>query len=131
VFKAGKSVPKLGEIRYGYPNEENSQTHKYQGVRPYLIISNDTYNYYSGQSEAVPFTTKRKYSTNPVHVTYQIGEVEGLTKVSTLTVEGRTTLPNSNFSDPIGRFNENNWRRAAKAFVIQNPGIRFAFDLSS
>lgn len=120
MFTAGKTCPKIGEIRYGYVTGENS-THKYKGVRPYLIVSNDTYNSHSGQSEVIPFTTKRMKSNNPVHVDYKKGEVEGLQRDSTLIIEGRDTLRNDQLSDPVGKFTDENWIKAVKAMFIQCP----------
>lgn len=46
MFVAGKSIPKIGEIRFGYASDDESRlsTHKYVGVHPYLVVSNNTYN---------------------------------------------------------------------------------------
>lgn len=46
MFMAGKSVPKIGEIRFGYVAESEAKTsvHKYIGIHPYLIVSNNIYN---------------------------------------------------------------------------------------
>lgn len=52
MFKAGSSVPKIGEIRLGYVadvKQEGKTVHKYYGVHPYLIVSNNIYNKNSGQ----------------------------------------------------------------------------------
>lgn len=129
MFVAGKSVPKIGEIRFGYvPNDESRSTvHKYVGVHPYLVVSNNVYNKTSGQCEVIPFTTKRSVSRNPVHVDFRAGEVAGLNRDSTLIIEGRDTISNCQLSDPIGEFSEDNWRRAANAMVIQCPFISTAF----
>lgn len=78
MFVAGKTTPKIGEIRLGYV-EAQGNTHKYTGVHPYLVVSNNVYNQKSGQTEVIPFTTKRMYSHNPVHVNFKVGEVNGLT----------------------------------------------------
>lgn len=131
MFVAGKSVPKIGEIRYGYAaNQTGNETHKYCGVRPYLIVSNNVYNKTAGQCEVIPFTTKRLGKYNPVHVDYKVGEVAGLQKDSTLIIEGRDTLLNSQLSDPIGIFTDKNWERAAAAMVVQCPFLSMAFQSS-
>lgn len=123
MFMAGKSVPKIGEIRFGYVAESEAKTsvHKYIGIHPYLIVSNNIYNKKSGQCEVIPFTTKRTASRNPVHVDYKAGEVEGLKKDSTLVVEGRDTIRNLQLSEPIGIFTEANWAKAVNAMMIQCP----------
>lgn len=117
--------PKIGEIRYGKVDLNESgksgKVHKYTGVHPYLVVSNDTYNKHSGQCEVIPFTTKRNDSSNPVHVLYKLGEVEGLNRDSTLVIEGRDTLRNEQLSDPVGRFTPENWIRAVQAMIIQCP----------
>ena len=130
MFKAGSSVPKIGEIRLGlveYTTANENGVHKYCGIHPYLVVSNNIYNKNSGQCEAIPFTTKRWEKFNPAHVNYDVGEVDGLKQNSTLVIEGRDTLLNSQLSDPIGFFTEENWKRAANAMVIQCPMLRAAF----
>ena len=123
MFMAGKSVPKIGEVRFGYVAESEAKTsvHKYVGIHPYLIISNNVYNKTSGQCEVIPFTTKRTNGHNPVHVDYKAGEVEGLKKDSTLVIEGRDTIRNLQLSEPIGIFTETNWAKAVNAMMIQCP----------
>ena len=118
MFKAGSSIPKIGEIRLGYvanTNQDEKTVHKYCGVHPYLVVSNNIYNKNSGQCEVIPFTTKRWNSHNPVHVKYSMGEVEGLAQEST------------QLSDPIGVFSDKNWKRAANAMIIQCPMLSTAF----
>lgn len=127
MFKAGSTVPQIGEIRLGYVNDVNNNVHKYNGLHPYLIVSNNIYNKTSGQCEVIPFTTKRYESKNPVHVDYNVGEVAGLVRDSTLIIEGRDTLLNTQLSDPIGTFTDNNWEKAARAMVIQCPMLCKAF----
>lgn len=123
MFTPGKTTPRFGEIRLGYFEPENvpSGTHRYVGLHPYLIISNDVYNRTSGQCEAIAFTTKRFGKRNPVHVDFPVGEVDGLYKPSTLAVESRVTARNCHFSEPIGKFTSENWQKAAPAIMIQNP----------
>ena len=130
MFKAGSSVPKIGEIRLGLVEStttNGNSVHKYCGVHPYLVVSNNIYNKSSGQCEVIPFTTKRRTKFNPVHVNYNVGEVIGLEQDSTLVIEGRDTLLNSQLSDPIGFFTDENWKRAADAMVVQCPMLRTAF----
>lgn len=121
------TCPKSGEIRLGYVCADQSSTHKYIGIRPYLIVSNDVYNQYSGQSECIPFTTKRFRSSSPAHVDFSIGEVSGLNKNSTLAIEARDTIRNSNLSDPIGFFTQANWDKVVPAMLAQNPCLKDYF----
>lgn len=128
MFTPSKTPPKFGEIRWGYFRADNvfpQDVHKYVGIHPYLIISNDRYNQVSGQCEAIAFTTKRFEKYNPVHVDFQIGEVEGLDMPSTLAVESRITARNNHFSDPIGTFSTENWQKAVPAIMRQNPILNY------
>lgn len=125
-FKATQSIPKSGEIRLGLV-ETASGKHKYTGLRPYLVVSNNVFNNTSGHAEVIPFTTKRHKSKNPVHVHYRADEVVGLTRNSTLIIEGRTTLAHSDLSEPVGYFTQENWEKAAVAMVLQTPQIFSAF----
>jgi mRNA-degrading endonuclease toxin of MazEF toxin-antitoxin module len=128
-FVPTQSIPKSGEIRLGYveATQIGEGSHKYTGLRPYLVVSNNVYNNTSHHAEVIPFTTKRFNSKNPVHVQYLKGEVDGLVKNSTLVVEGRTTLPHSSLSEPIGCFTDDNWKKAAKGMALQTPQIFMAF----
>ena len=128
-FTPTQSIPKSGEIRLGLVDTTQvaDGSHKYTGLRPYLVVSNNVYNNTSRHAEVIPFTTKRFNSKNPVHVQYLKGEVSGLVQNSTLVVEGRTTLPHSSLSEPIGIFTEDNWKKAAKGMALQTPQIFMAF----
>lgn len=123
MFKPSTSVPKFGEIRLGCAPQDHALlgTHKYVGIHPYLVVSNDVYNKFSGQCDVIPFTTKRFASASPTHVDYPAGSIRGLTRDSTLVVEARDTLLNSQLGEPIARFSDENWQRAKKAFLTQNP----------
>lgn len=124
-MKTSSSVPRMGEIRYGYVEpSENNLTHKYEGLHPYLVVSNDIYNRYSGQCEVIPFTTKRWDSNSPSHVRYEIGEVEGLERESTLIIESRDTILNSQLGEPIGRFTDGNWQKVTQAMLVQYPFMK-------
>lgn len=128
-FTPTQTIPKSGEIRLGNVEAADiaAGSHKYTGIRPYLVVSNNVFNNTSGVAEVIPFTTRRYSSKNPVHIQYQKGEVNGLLRNSTLVVEGRTTLPHSRLSEPVGYFTDDNWKKAAKGMALQNPHILMAF----
>lgn len=123
MFKPSTSVPKFGEIRLGCAPQDHALlgTHKYVGIHPYLVVSNDVYNRFSGQCDVIPFTTKRFNRACPTHVNYPAGSIHGLTRDSTLVVEARDTLLNTQLGEPIARFSDENWQLAKKAFLTQNP----------
>lgn len=123
MFKPSVTSPKSGEIRLGYV-KDSGNTHRYVGVHPYLIVSNDIYNKFSGQSECIPFTTKRMRSNSPAHVNFATGEVTGLSKDSTLIIESRDIIRNDSLSEPIGYFTEANWDKVIPAMMVQNPCIQ-------
>lgn len=116
------TYPKYGEIRIANVKSPVSP-HRYIGTRPYLIISNNKYNRYSGLCEAVPFTTKRlnKSARFPTHVDFKAGEVQGINKNCTMIVEGVDTIQNDSFDEPIGIFSPQNWSKALPAFFAFNP----------
>ncbi len=117
----GFDVPHFGEIRLGYVEGPPGPTHRYVGIHPYLVVSNNVYNKFSGQCEVIPFTTKRFGRKNPVHVDFSVGEVAGLDHNSTLVTESRDILRNDQLGPPIGAFTKSNWIKAAPAILIQNP----------
>ena len=122
MFTPGTSIPKLGEIRLGYVEQGTpSPTHKYVGLHPYLVISNNRYNRFSGQCEVIPFTTKRFGRRNPAHVDFTAAEVDGLVYDSTLVVESRDVLLHSQLSEPVGYFTNENWQRVIPAILAQKP----------
>lgn len=123
MFTPSTTVPKFGEIRMGCVENDHALlgTHKYVGIRPYLIVSNDTYNKYSGQCDVIPFTTRRYNKRSPAHVNYKVGTVQGLSRNSTLVVEARDTLRNTQLGEPLGQFSPANWQQARSAILAQNP----------
>lgn len=117
-----RTIPRPGEIRIGTVTNP-ATAHRYTGKRPYLVVSNVKYNTSSGQCEVIPFTTKRFGDSNPVHVHFEAGEVRGLRENSTLVVESRDILSNSQMSEPIGFLSQQNWVRVSRAMIFQNPHI--------
>ena len=115
------TVPQFGEIRLGYVPGDTNRVHRYVGFHPYLVISNNKYNAFSGQCEVIPFTTKRFGKYNPVHVDFAAGEVEGLLKNSTLVVESRDILRNDQLGQLLGTFTPDNWKKVVPAILTQNP----------
>ena len=123
------NFPKEGEIWMAYiPETRMATEHSYVGYHPYLIVSNNKFNMYSGMVDAIPFTTKRWNSNSPVHVKYASGEIDGMDKDCTLVCEGRTAVDQTNLKFKVGQFSDKDWNKAAIGMALQTPRILKAFE---
>ena len=113
------TYPKCGEVGWG--KDENAVGHMYKGYRPYLIISNDQFNQSSGCSWCIPFTTKRKSNSSPVHVNFSKGTIAGLYQDSTLMIENLTQIANQNFGNAVHLMSIKHMSEVARALEIQMP----------
>lgn len=93
-----------------------------QGLRPFLIVSNDIGNAVSPIYCAIPFTTRSKKCHQPTHCFFRAGE-GGLQRSSILLAEQITTLNKSDVLQKVGSFNEEQMRRAAMAVVTHIPMV--------
>ena len=57
------------------------------GIRPALVVQNDTGNYYSGTTIVLPFTTQKRNLSQPTHVLFKKDLSKGLIKDSILLAE--------------------------------------------
>lgn len=123
-YDLANGVPRPGEVRWG--NAKDAYGHDYKGVRPYLVISNEKFNKYSGECEAIPFTKKRWHKHSPVHVNFATGEIDGLYYDSTLMVENKTKLKTVELGPAIDVLEFNQLKKVSQAMVIQNPILDYA-----
>ena len=115
-----KHKPKCWDIyQANIPERKGAQSSVYYGVRPVLIISNDTGNSSSPTINVYPFTTKLNKRNLPVHVQM---EGFGLTRLSTLSCEQITTLSQQDLMYKMGSIDNYAVRlKVGKAARIQNP----------
>lgn len=115
-------IPRAGEIWLG--EIHNANGNQYLKERPWIIISNDRNNLYSGMVNAIPLTTKRNGKHLPMHVPIRAGEVEGVYRDSVAAVESSMPIEKINFSKKIGAINEKIEYEICDCFAIQIPMLQ-------
>lgn len=92
---------KCGDIFFADLSGEGSlQT----GLRPVIVVSNDTGNYFSSVVTVIPLTSKKKKML-PTHTTLCPSMLNGLRKESIALAEQITTIPQEYLVDKIGHLN--------------------------
>lgn len=92
---------KCGDIFFADLSGEGSlQT----GLRPVIVVSNDTGNYFSSVVTVIPLTSKKKKML-PTHTTLYPSMLNGLRKESIALAEQITTIPQEYLVDKIGHLN--------------------------
>ena len=92
-----------GDIYYAYLPTTDYVSHVQQGLRPVLIISNDSNNRYSPTITVIPLTSQKKRHL-PVHVTFS---GYGLAKTSTALCEQTMTIDKSVLEKRVGHVGSN------------------------
>lgn len=85
------------------------------GLRPVLIIQNDTGNKYSPTTIAAAITSKAEKTDMPTHVKIQ---VEGLSKTSLVLLEQIRTIDKSRVKEKIAMLNQENMKLIDRALAI-------------
>lgn len=73
------------------------------GVRPVVIVSNDTANLYSPTVTIIPLTSQIKKRSQPTHVILGRHEATGLTKPSMVLCEQVRSMDKERLGDHVGR----------------------------
>ena len=111
--------PKFGEIRFAQLPFNGSVQH---GMRPVLIVQNDTGNMHSPTVEVLPLTSQvTKASHMPTHVFVGHNSENGLKHDSIILGENVLTIPMDLLQQPIGVIDELTLLRVALARSIQSP----------
>ena len=76
------------------------------GVRPVLIIQNDTGNRYSPTVIAAAITSRTGKARLPTHIEIPVDECCGLSKTSTVLLEQVRTLDKKRLRERMGRVDE-------------------------
>ncbi len=87
------------------------------GVRPVVIIQNDTGNLYSPTVIVAAMTTRRKKAHLPIHVPVS-AEESGLNRDSVVLTEQVRTLEKSRLTKRLGRLCPEAMRRLDRALVL-------------
>ncbi|MFC0903762.1 type II toxin-antitoxin system PemK/MazF family toxin [Clostridium sp. MT-14] len=96
------------------------------GIRPCIIVSNDTCNRRSPVITVAPVTTSMTKNTLPTHVVMN----EIVLKTSIVLCEGTTTLNKNDLKEKIGHCTEKQMVEVDKAVAIQ-MGLTSYFSISS
>lgn len=99
----------LADLRPAVGSEQN-------GIRPVLIVQNNTGNQYSPTIIAAAITSRRTKARIPTHV--PVGEVTGMFPDSTILLEQLRTLDKSRLLEYIGTVDQETMRQVDEAFRI-------------
>ena len=114
-----KSTTKYMEIRRGciyYADLSGATGSEQDGIRPVLIIQNDTGNKYSPTVIAAAITSKEKRSDLPTHV--NLGTEFGLREPSIVMLEQIRTIDKTRLARYVGRVDVKTMRLVEKAVNI-------------
>lgn len=118
---------KCGDVFFADLSGEGSlQT----GLRPVIVVSNDTGNYFSSVVTVVPLTSKKKKEL-PTHTTLYPNAINGLNKISIALAEQITTIPQDYLVRKIGCLNNkeiNNVRFAVLNMLSMSCLAKVAYD---
>lgn len=118
---------KCGDVFFADLSGEGSlQT----GLRPVIVVSNDTGNYFSSVVTVVPLTSKKKKEL-PTHTTLHPNTINGLNKISIALAEQITTIPQDYLVRKIGCLNNkeiNNVRFAVLNMLSMSCLAKVAYD---
>lgn len=87
------------------------------GVRPVVIIQNDTGNTFSPTTIVAPLTSKQKKAL-PTHVYLHRVEQSGLRKESLISMEQIRTIDKSRIKGYIGKADDNTVQQINRAIMI-------------
>ena len=114
-----KSTMKYMEVRRGniyYADLSGATGSEQDGIRPVLIIQNDTGNKYSPTVIAAAITSKEKRSDLPTHVC--LGIDFGLRESSIVMLEQIRTLDKSRLGRYVGSIDDKTMQSVEKALTI-------------
>lgn len=121
-----KEVNIMSEIRrgdiwmvdFGIPEDEND--HKLHGIRPVVIVSNDSANRHSTVFHAAPLTSKiHKKTYLPTHIFISSFKAVGLRTNSIAQCEQLCDVKDTDLIEKIGKVSKNQLRQITKGMQIQ------------
>ena len=103
---------------FGVPEDEND--HKLHGIRPVVIVSNDSANRHSTVFHAVPLTSKiHKKTYLPTHIFISSFKAVGLRTNSIAQCEQLCDVKDTDLIEKIGKVSKNQLRQITKGMQIQ------------
>lgn len=107
-----------GDIYYADLGVPNGRCQS--GLRPVLVVSNDTANAHAPVITVVPLTSKRKAMHMPTHVLLPRQAATGLKHTSIALIEQVTTIDKAQLQNQTGRvLNERLMGKVAQALQVQ------------
>ena len=92
------------------------------GIRPAVIIQNDTGNYFSGTTLVMPFTSSLKSISQPTHALFTKGRDKGLTNDSILLGECMRQVSKRRIIKPLGAITNQMEKKEIKRVYEANFG---------
>lgn len=121
-----KEVNIMSEIRRGdiwmvdFGVSEDENDHKLHGIRPVVIVSNDSANRHSTVFHAVPLTSKiHKKTYLPTHIFISSFKAVGLRTNSIAQCEQLCDVKDTDLIEKIGKVSKNQLRQITKGMQIQ------------
>ena len=105
-------------VDFGAPEDEYD--HKLHGIRPVVIVSNDSANRHSTVFHAVPLTSKiHKKTYLPTHIFISSFKAVGLRTNSIAQCEQLCDVKDTDLIEKIGKVSKNQLRQITKGMQIQ------------
>lgn len=121
-----KEVNRMSEIRRGdiwmvdFGAPEYEYDHKLHGIRPVVIVSNDSANRHSTVFHAVPLTSKiHKKTYLPTHIFISSYKAVGLRTNSIAQCEQLCDVNYTDLIEKVGKVSQNQLRQITKGVQIQ------------
>ena len=121
-----KEVNRMREIRRGdiwmvdFGAPEDEYDHKLHGIRPVVIVSNDSANRHSTVFHAVPLTSKvHKKTYLPTHIFISSYKAVGLRTNSIAQCEQLCDVNYTDLIEKVGKVSQNQLRQITKGVQIQ------------
>ena len=121
-----KEVNRMSEIRRGdiwmvdFGAPEDEYDHKLHGIRPVVIVSNDSANRHSTVFHAVPLTSKiHKKTYLPTHIFISSYKAVGLRTNSIAQCEQLCDVNYTDLIEKVGKVSQNQLRQITQGVQIQ------------
>ena len=121
-----KEVNRMREIRRGdiwmvdFGAPEDEYDHKLHGIRPVVIVSNDSANRHSTVFHAVPLTSKiHKKTYLPTHIFISSYKAVGLRTNSIAQCEQLCDVNYTDLIEKVGKVSQNQLRQITKGVQIK------------
>ena len=121
VRDMNKNNLKTGDVIWVKLHGDN---HVQRGIRPAVIVQNNTGNFHSPTIEVVPMTSRQTKSKLPTHVTVPAG-IAGLTKPSIVQCEGVRPVSKNDIVGYIGNMPDEYMAQISIATIISMPIISY------